>query len=401
MTESPFKQLSIDELMPGMYVQEIVEQTGQLKIRSKGRVTKKAIVANLKKKGVKSVIIDTSKQFVPEDEAPVEDTTTDIALPDVNEKRTASFQDELNRAQKLHKKGKKIQKQLLNAVKRGLPFDDKIPKEFSQGLVSSIDRNPDALVCLTKIREKDDYLLEHSLNVAILLAHFARFLGMNDQQVEDLAYSGFLHDLGKIRIPDEILHKPGRLTDEEMQIMKDHVKYGVESLQEVGIDKSLVRTVSEHHERLDGKGYPLGKSADQISYEGRMLSIVDMYDALTADRCYKPGMPSQKAFSILLADSESKLDKPLVQQFIKCMGVYPIGSLVLLSNERVAMVMEQTDNPLAPVVKVFYSVKSKHYLEPKDINLNGDTPLKVVKAVMGSDYRIDVNAFFDRSVVID
>lgn len=398
MTENSLKTITIDELKPGMYVQEITEQTGQLKVKSKGRVTKKAIVASLRDKGVKKLVIDLSKEF----EVAHEDDTVPVTVaPEAEDEpgsANVSLQDELTRAKKLHAKGKHIQKHLLQAVKKGLPFDNTIPREFSHNLVESIDRNPDALLCLTKIREKDDYLLEHSLNVAILLANFGRHMGLDTAQVEDLAFAGFLHDIGKIQIPDEILHKPGKLTDAEMSVMKGHVKHGVDVLIETDMDKTLVRTVSEHHERLDGLGYPLGKAGNDISRTGRMLAIADMYDALTADRVYKAGMPSQKAFSILMADSPHKLDKELVQQFIKCMGVYPVGSLVLLSNERLAMVMEHTDSPLAPVVKVFYSVRNQHFLEPKDINLSSESTLRVVKAALGSDYRIDVNAFFARSV---
>lgn len=406
MAESSLKKISIDELSPGMYVHSIVEQKGSVKIKSQGKVLKQAVVDALRKRGVKTLLIDLSKQFNPETGEPDVSVTDNAEVTPVkqNESETlaekVSFQDEVSRATKLHKQGKKIQKQLLNAVKQGLPFDDKVPREFSQSLVSSIDRNPDALLCLTKIREKDEYLLEHSLNVAILLGNFGRFIGMSDSEVNDLAYAGFLHDIGKIRIPDSILHKPGKLTDMEMNVMRDHVYYGVRVLEEVNIPEHLVRTVSEHHERLDGYGYPNGARQDEISQAGRMLAIADVYDALTADRCYKAGMPSQKALQILMNDTPHKLDKALVQQFIKCMGVYPVGSLVKLNNERIGMVMAQTSATLAPIIKVFFSIRGNHFLEPKDIDLSTDTTVRIEKAVKASDYRIDVNAFFERCVNI-
>lgn len=397
------KKITIDQLVPGMFVHQILEQKGALTVKSQGKVTSTDVVNTLKKRGVKTLAIDTDKSFKVSESSSsissnsVENEPAEKILAPI---KSVSLEKELNRATKLHQQGKDIQKLLLENVQKETPFDTSIPKAFSNKLVESVDRNPDALLCLTKIREKDDYLLEHSLNVAILLANFGKYLGMSEEEVQDLSYAGFLHDLGKIKIPDEILHKPGRLTESEMEVMKGHVKHGVDYLETMNIAAPLVQAISEHHERLDGLGYPAGKQGDAISKAGRMLAIADMYDALTADRVYKPGMSSQKAFSILMSDAPFRLDEALVQQFIMCLGVYPVGSLVLLSNERLAMVLEQKDSPLTPLVKVFYSVRNSHYLTPRDIDLSVDKTVSIVKAVIASDYKIDVNAFFERSVSV-
>ena len=396
------KKITIDQLVPGMFVHQILEQKGALKVKSQGRVTSDDVITALKKRGVKTLAIDTDKAFNVEERessSAAETCPTPTSTDSVKSKKV-SLENELVRAEKLHKQGKAIQKLLLASVQKEMPFDASIPKAFSSKLVASVDRNPDALLCLTKIREKDDYLLEHSLNVAILLANFANYLGMSEDEVQDLSYAGFLHDLGKIKIPDEILHKPGRLTDSEMEVMKGHVKHGLDYLKSTEIAPPLIQAISEHHERLDGLGYPAGTKGDDISQAGRMLAIADMYDALTADRVYKPGMSSQRAFSILMSDAPTRLDQSLVQQFIKCLGVYPVGSLVLLSNDRLAMVLEQKDSPLTPLVKVFYSVRNNHYLTPKDIDLSSDKTVSITKAVVASDYKIDVNTFFERSVSI-
>ena len=397
------KKITIDQLVPGMFVHQILEQKGALTVKSQGKVTSTDVVNTLKKRGVKTLAIDTDKSFKVSESSSsissnsVENEPAEKILAPI---KSVSLEKELNRATKLHQQGKDIQKLLLENVQKETPFDTSIPKAFSNKLVESVDRNPDALLCLTKIREKDDYLLEHSLNVAILLANFGKYLGMSEEEVQDLSYAGFLHDLGKIKIPDEILHKPGRLTESEMEVMKGHVKHGVDYLETMNIAAPLVQAISEHHERLDGLGYPAGKQGDAISKAGRMLAIADMYDALTADRVYKPGMSSQKAFSILMSDAPFRLDKALVQQFIRCLGVCPVGSLVLRSNETLAMVLEQKDSPLTPLVKVFYSVRNSHYLTPRDIDLSVDKTVSIVKAVIASDYKIDVNGFFERSVSV-
>ncbi|TPV59223.1 HD-GYP domain-containing protein [Aestuariibacter sp. GS-14] len=386
--------IGIEQLEVGMYVLEIAEQrAGTVQIKSRGRVTSQAAIDELKRKGILRVVIETDVESG--------NSTSSQALPiHQHLETTVPLTDELARAEKLYQQGLKIQGSLYKAIQNGTQFDDYVPREFSTALVGSLDRNPDALLLMTKIREKDSYLLEHSLNVGILLANFARYLGLEEEEIERLAYSGLLHDLGKIKVDDAILHKPGRLTDGEMEEMKKHVTYGVEFLHQMRIDETLIKWVSEHHERLDGLGYPSQLSADQITRQGRMLAIVDMYDALTADRCYKPGMSSQKALQILLKDSKDKLDQGLLQQFIRCMGIYPVGSLVELSNNKVALVIKQNDKqPLRPCVRVFYSTAGNHYLPPKEVNLATDDRIKIDKAVVASDYNIDINRFFHESVL--
>ena len=285
------KTFDIDNVEEGMFVDSIAKQQGKFKITSRGRLTSLTAIKQLKKKGILSVVVDMSKQLKPE---VVEEETETPEIP--NElPEEVSFEAELKVATKLHSRGKHLQKKMLESVSKNLPLDITIPEAFTNNLVSSIDRNPNALMCMTKIREKDTYLLEHSLNVAILLANFGTHIGLDVEQIQELALSGFLHDIGKIKIDDEILHKPGPLNDQEMTIMRDHVYYGTKVLVEMGIPNSIVRTIGEHHERLDGYGYPEGLRGEEITRFGRMIAIVDTYDATTADRCYKVGISSKKA----------------------------------------------------------------------------------------------------------
>lgn len=390
------KTIPIAELEPGMYVQAIVEQTGDMKIKSQGRVTSQAVVSRLKQQGIVKLAIDPSKAFQPD---PEPELAPEESKPDTPK---ASFGMEIIRAKKLHDQGKALQNKLMKSVQKGLPMDIEIPREFSEQLVGSIDRNPNALMCLTKIREKDSYLLEHSLNVAILLANFGKHLNLEEEVVLDLAYAGFLHDVGKIKIPDDILHKPGRLSDQEMVVMRDHVYFGICTLESADIPEHIIRTVGEHHERIDGYGYPDGLRGDEISLFGRMIAIADTYDAITADRCYKPGMPSQKALSILMKDAPEKFDKALVEQFVKCVGIYPVGSLVKLSNEQVAMVTKQRDEqPLKPNIKIFYSLRGNHYLPPKDVDLSKEgIQFSIDKAVKPTELGIDFNRYFHESIAV-
>lgn len=417
MTRSQLKRLSINAVEVGMFIHSIAEQKGNFQVKTQGRVTSTAIITALKKKGIKTVIIDLSKQLPTEpppdnttkqpincdqpEPEPVDGSPQECESKEVEKPiETVAFAEEIEKASELHQQGKQIQQTLLQTVQNGLPFDEQIPRQFTTELVGSIDRNPDALNCLTKIREKDDYLFEHSLNVAILLANFGKYIGLPKSEVEDLAYAGFLHDIGKIRIPDEILHKPGRLTDDEMDVMRKHVAYGLETLDQAGIDPRLVHIVSLHHERLDGKGYPKGVAGKDINREGRMIAIVDVYDALTADRVYKPGMSSQQALQILLKDCPNKYDHNLLQRFIKCMGIYPVGSLVKLTDDHLAIVTELNKaHPVRPRVKVFYCTRSKRLIESRELDLASQSTTKIEKAILASQYELDMKTIFQRDVL--
>ena len=390
------KTINIDQLEKGMFVDSIASQQGNMKITSRGHVTNDRQISQLRAKGISALVIDLSKQLnSPEPATEEASATTSKATVEI------SFEQEIAVAAALHNKGKVLQKRMFEQVAKGLPLDLTLPEEFTRSLVSSIDRNPNALLCMTRIREKDSYLLEHSLNVAILLANFAQHAELSEEQVQQLTLSGFLHDIGKIKIPDEILHKPGKLNDQEMNIMRDHVYFGLKILNEIGLPDSLIRTISEHHERLDGYGYPEGARGDEISMFGRMIAIVDTYDAITADRCYKSGMPSQKALQLILQDCPHKYDGELVKKFIKCIGVYPVGSLVKLSNEKIAMVVKQhPSHSTKPLVKVFYSVRGNHYLIPIELDLYKSPQVRIEKAVVASEYRLDFNRYFAESIAI-
>lgn len=152
--------------------------------------------------------------------------------------------------------------------------------------------------------------------------------------IKELLVGGLLHDTGKIMIPDEILHKPGKLTVDEFEIMKKHVEYSIPLLKQAEGLTAIMRMVAEtHHERFDGQGYPRKHKADTMHLIAKIGSIVDVFDALTADnRCYKKGMVATQAFRILLQGIGSQFDGDLVNKFIKCMGIYPAGTLVKLKN---------------------------------------------------------------------
>ena len=182
---------------------------------------------------------------------------------------------------------------------------------------ASVLRNPGALLSLTRIKEADTYTFQHSVSICALLVSFTHSLGMDPATVEEAGLGGLLHDVGKMKIPNEILNKPGKLTDEEFGIMKSHASLSRDLLLGVsGISEMVIQIAGEHHEKMDGGGYPRGIAGDAISQIGRMTAVVDVYDALTNDRPYRPAWTPTQTLEYIRAESGKHFDPAIVEAFL-------------------------------------------------------------------------------------
>ncbi|WP_024611912.1 MULTISPECIES: HD-GYP domain-containing protein [unclassified Pseudoalteromonas] len=395
------KILPISQLLPGMFVQNVTKQTGKIKVKSQGWVKTQTSIDKLIKAGILEVEIDPDKTLI--DSVPEKEP---VKTPSVKIKRDPwqkahSAEQEMGKAKKLYDEAKTLQIKAFKDIKAGRDIDIAPFRELASGFMDSVFRNQDALACLTQMRQKDAYLLEHSINVSILMSIFAKHLGIEKEIIEQLTTGALLHDIGKIKIPDEILNKPGRFTDDEFTIMKNHALYSKEILEESGLTGVAVDIAGMHHERLDGKGYPFGKKGDEISQYVRMASIVDVYDALTAERVYKAGMEPIKAFKILKDGCPDSFDPVLLTKFIQCIGIHPVGTLVKLSSQKVGLVTESNPTaPLKPVVKTFYSAKHSRYTQIQDIDLSSKkTSDSLEAAVKPKEYNIDLERFYKNSIL--
>lgn len=250
------------------------------------------------------------------------------------------FNIEMQQAVPAYQAAREQSLRLLEAVRLGQELDVTAVKVVVKECVDSILRNPAALLWLARIKHKDEYTSEHSLRVAIFSIALGRELGLLPLQLEQIGVCGMLHDVGKIKVPLEILNKPGCLTEEELVIMQSHASEGRKLLMSnQQVTAATVDVAYSHHERLDGRGYPRGLEASKIPYFAKIVAVVDSYDAINSDRVYSRGKSSLESLRILFEARDSHFDADIVNAFIHLIGIYPPGEIVELSNGEVGIII--------------------------------------------------------------
>ena len=292
-----------------------------------------------------------------------------------------SLHSELVRARQVHAKAHRAVVSMFAEARMGnaLPLQD-IP-QLVEEIDRSIARNPGALLSLVRLKDKDHYTYLHSVAVSALMLALARSLGLPPEFSRSIGMAGLLHDVGKMRIPQQVLDKPGRLTDEEFDIIRTHPERGWALLRQSGVTDELVLDVCRHHhERLDGHGYPDALSGEALSLYARMGAVCDVYDAVTSERCYKAGWVPTEALR-KMAGWQGHFDERIFKAFVKTVGIYPTGTLVRLRSERLAVVIGQSEKSLLhPVVRVFFSIRSNVRIRVEQIDLSRiDDPVRSVE----------------------
>ena len=236
---------------------------------------------------------------------------------------------------------------------------------------ASVERNTHALISLVRLKTADDYTYMHSIAVCALMTTLARALQLSGEEVRQAGLAGLMHDMGKAGVPLQILNKPGVLTDHEFNVIRQHPELGYEMLLKANITDAVTLDVClHHHEKVDGSGYPGKLVGSELSIFAKMAAICDVYDAVTSARAYKPGWEPGIALS-RMASWEGHFDQGVFKAFVKSLGIYPIGTLVMLKSGRLAVVVRQSpDSLLRPVVKAFFSTKSLVYIPVEEIDLS-------------------------------
>ena len=385
-------KLPVAKLNIGMFVTKIENINQKIVISKAGQIRNREDILTLKRHKITHVWVDAERSSSTSNLPTPKKSTLSASTDNIS---LLSREQKHDNAKALIGEAKDLIKKVLAETFEGKAIEVAPFEALADNMIESMMQDSDAMQCIAALRTKDAYLLEHSINVAFLLVTFGRYLKLDREILKQLAVGGLLHDIGKVYIADAILHKPGKLTDDEFTEMKSHQSHAINIVaQTPGLSNITQDVCLMHHEKLDGNGYPKGLKGEQIPMHGRMSCIVDIYDALTATRCYKEAMSPAAAFKILLKLTPFHLDKELVYDFIRCIGVYPVGSLVELSDGRIGIVWESTNRDvLHPVVKCFYSLTYKRYVQVESVDLL-KVELNIERGISPSSLDVDPTPFY-------
>jgi putative nucleotidyltransferase with HDIG domain len=391
------KKINVKDLKLGMYLQEICGSWMDHPFWKKSfELTDAQDLITLAACGITEVWINTDKGLdtesvvstlsVEEANQKINLSLRQAALAAIKPVTQVSFHEEIEIARKVHNKATAAVTSMFQEARMGKALHLDGIDTLVDDITQSISRNPEAFLSLSRLKTKDNYTYLHSVAVCALMIALAKQMNLDPVLTKDLGMAGLLHDVGKMMIPDEVLNKPGRLTDNEFTIIKNHPLRGWEILKaSEGVCSIALDVCLHHHERVDGTGYPDKLSGETLSLFARMGAVCDVYDAITSIRCYKDGWAPAEAIRKMAEWQEGQFDTSIFQAFVKTIGIYPSGTLVKLKSTRLAVVLEQSEkNLLTPIVKVIFSTTANTPLQPeildlaqsKDSILNAEDPIK-------------------------
>ena len=374
------RKLSVDQLQPGMYVVDLHRHWLEHSFwRQKFTVRDAEQIARLVEEGIREVSIDTEKGL----DLPAPEPKLIVRVDEVErhfvtrlerlkaKPATVSLGEERRRAARLIGEASATVADLMLAARTGRQVDAARLEPVVSKMIESVLRNPDALAPLARLKKLDAYATEHAVATAALIVALGRQQELPEPELEKLALGTLVKDIGQSALDARLITKPGMLSQAEYTVVQSHVEEGLAVLEAtVRLAETSVAVVLEHHERFNGCGYPYRMAGDDISLAGRMAAIVDTYDAMTSERPYRPAISPSLALRHLYDQGGSQFDPELVAAFVRTVGIYPVGTLVLLESGHLAVVEEvHHDNILSPVVRVIYHSGRRQYVAPVEVDL--------------------------------
>ncbi|OBX19098.1 hypothetical protein A9995_08115 [Erythrobacter sp. QSSC1-22B] len=310
-------------------------------------------LATVLRSDIATLLIDTSKgsDLPLPAQAWVETPDQDTRTPD---EKTAAATQVVNRA-------RDVVRGVFDSARLGKAIESRAVTSVVEEVVASIENNRHALLKVLRLKKKDEYTYLHSVAVCALMVNLARQLGIDEQEAAVLGTAGLLHDIGKVMVPAEVLNKPGKLTAEEYVLAQTHALEGYRLLVEVdNLPDTALDVCQHHHEKIDGSGYPHGLRADQISRAARMGAICDVYDAVTSNRPYKDAWTPLDAIT-RMREWSGHFDPQILSAFMLSIGVFPLGTVVQLRDDRLGVVIEGGRNGTRPKALAFYSTRERMF----------------------------------------
>lgn len=375
-----FRKVPVNRLRPGMFVCDL--QTGWLYHsfwRKEFLIKDERMLARLREDAIREVVIDTRRGLDVEPDDDRDDRRRFAELDERFQEAARHRREHLRQAVTLDEERQRMQffrrdavaamQRLSESVRAGERIDVASTEPIVDKMLRSVRQHPDALIPLLQV--KDHYDHQHSLAVAAMALALGSTLGVDEDRLRQVAQGALLKDVGSLRIPEDILQKPDRLTDYERRVVRRHVFDSQMILEDSpGMTETMHDVVAHHHERLDGSGYPHALAGDQVPMHAQLAAIVDVYDALTSDRPYHARVEPYDALRQLYALGGSHFRPDLLQAFVRTLGVYPVGSLVRLDNDHLAVVTEvHRDKLLQPKVLVMFDARTDRYVNPYPLDL--------------------------------
>lgn len=385
------KRIGVQQLKVGMYVEEFCCSWMEHPFWRSGFVcTDPRDIERIQTSSIAEVWIDSDRGIdVPADvhatsaeaaESLIEATLGEIGQASPSEESVPAAAEYAQAAQ-LCAEAKQTAIELFRQARMGQQLDTARVEALVDAILHSITRNSGALTSLVRLKQASDFTYLHGIAVCVLMIVLGRRLGLDREQLRIAGTAGFLHDIGKSVIPLDVLHKPGKLNDEELAVLRRHPQEGLRLLQDSDLDPVVLDVCLNHHSRADGTGYPNPFHINEISHYSRMAAVCDVYDAVSSGRPYKPAWDPADSIRKMTEWAPTHFDPVVFHAFVKSIGIYPIGTLVRLVSGRLGVVVGQSaDSLLMPNVKVFFSIPANARIAPEILDLSSPTCQDAIEA---------------------